>query len=54
MKRLIVAFVLAAVCGCGGGDKELPTTTDPDAIKREQERLRGGPGVPAAKQKAAK
>lgn len=54
MKRLIVAAVLFGACGCGGGDKELPPTTDPDAIKKEQERLRGGPGVPAAKQKAAK
>lgn len=55
MKRLLI---LAALCvpaaGCGGG-KELPPTTDPDAIKREQQRLSGGmPGGKNSKGDAIK
>ncbi|MDY3553037.1 hypothetical protein R5W24_002127 [Gemmata sp. JC717] len=43
MTRYVLALpLLALVLGCGGGD--LPTTSDPDAIKREQERLSGGAG----------
>ena len=42
MNRIAVpfalAFVLAAI-GCGGGP-DLPPTTDPEAIRKEQERLR--------------
>ena len=46
MTRLILLMTLAGVVGCGsGGGKDLPSTTDPDAIKREQERLSGGPAV---------
>lgn len=43
MKRFVIltAFALPAL-GCGGSD--LPTTNDPDAIRREQERLSGGAG----------
>ena len=42
MKRLFaIALLSGLVVGCGGGGTDLEPTTDPDAIKREQERLRG-------------
>ena len=48
MKRYVLLAALSGLAlGCG--QSELPATTDPDAIKREQERLRGetnGPGGP--------
>ena len=52
----MVAARLALACavmvaGCGGGT-DLSPTTDPDAIKREQERLGGQ--VPGGNKKAAK
>ena len=37
------------VIGCGPSKGELPPTTDPEAIKKEQERLRGG--LPGGKNK---
>ncbi|MDY3563252.1 hypothetical protein R5W23_004752 [Gemmata sp. JC673] len=53
MTRYVLALpLLALVLGCGGGD--LPTTSDPDAIKREQERLSGGAGGPKSAPKGAK
>lgn len=55
MKRLLVfgLFCLPAI-GCSG-EKELPPTTDPDAIRREQERLGGAmPGGKASKGDAIK
>ena len=57
MKRLLVVLTLAVgavgAVGCGGEQKQLPPTTDQDAIKKEQERLRGGPDAdPNMKKKA--
>lgn len=49
MKKAWYVLAVAAVCGLGAGcgSPELKPTTDPDAIKREQERLRGsGPKAP--------
>ncbi|HEY1186988.1 MAG TPA: hypothetical protein VGE74_04990 [Gemmata sp.] len=41
MTRYALALLLAVPAfGCGSSD--LPTTSDPDAIRREQERLGGG------------
>jgi hypothetical protein len=45
VRRLLTAAVLAGLAA-GCGDKELPPTTDPGAIQREQDRLRGqNPGA---------
>lgn len=46
MKRLLGVLVLAAAfgaAGCGGNDKALAPTTDKDAIKKEQERIKNAP-----------
>lgn len=34
-------MLIAGLAGCGGGSTELPPTTDAEAIKKEQEKLRG-------------
>jgi hypothetical protein len=49
MKRLLaIALFSVLAVGCGGSDLE--PTTDPEAIKREQERLEGPlPGSKAKK-----
>lgn len=40
MRHALLAFTLVvSVIGCGGG-KETPPVTDPEAIRKEQERLR--------------
>ena len=52
MKRLLsIALLSGLAVGCGGSDLE--PTTDPDAIKREQERLEDPlPGSKARKSDA--
>jgi len=45
MNRLMMALVGVTAFGCDG-PKELPPPTDPDAIKKEQERLGGQAGKP--------
>jgi hypothetical protein len=53
VKRLLVlALLCVPAIGCGSGDKELAPTTDPEAIKREQERLGGQ--MPGGKSSPAK
>jgi hypothetical protein len=42
VKRLLVlALLCVPAFGCSDSGKDLPPTTDPEAIKREQERLGG-------------
>jgi hypothetical protein len=45
----LVFALTVAVVGCGPSKGELTPTTDPDAIKKEQDRLRGG--LPGGKNK---
>ena len=50
LAALATLTALAALCGCGGTSTVTSTTADPEAVKREQERLRaplpGGSGKP--------
>lgn len=51
MRPMLLTFgLLVCLIGCGGG-KETPPVTDPEAIRKEQERLRNE--IPSTRQPPA-